>query len=437
MGGVHPPEKKFAEKQSIERLDPPKTVVIPLSQHLGVPAVPVVEKGDQVRCGQLIAKGEAFISAHIHASVSGKVVKIDQVTDTSGYRKMSVVIQVEGDEWEDGIDRDETLIKECSLDAGEIARKIQEMGVVGMGGATFPSHVKMMVPKGKKATHLIINGVECEPCLTADHRLMIEKGEEIMVGISIQMKALEVEKAIIGIENNKPDAIRHMTDLAKNYPQINVEPLEVKYPQGAEKQLIKALINREVPSGKLPIEVGCVVHNVGTSFAVYEAVQKNKPLLERVITITGSILEKPSNFMVRIGTPVNDLIEAAGGLPENTGKVVSGGPMMGKALNDLNVPVTKGTSGIIIFSQQEAPRVPVQNCIRCSKCLTICPMGLEPYLLAILSDKKRLEECEEERILDCMECGSCLYICPSGRPLLDQIRVGKNLTSQMIRSRSN
>ncbi len=437
IGGVHPPENKFSEKQPIETLPLPKTVYIPLSQHLGVPAKPVVAKGDKVKAGQLIAKGEAFISANIHASASGTVAKVDAVMDTTGYRKTCIIINVEGDEWEEGIDLDTSLIKECSLSPKEIVDKVNEKGIVGMGGATFPSHVKLMVPKGKKAEYLIINGVECEPYLTADHRLMMEKGEEIMVGISIQMKALEVEKAIIGIENNKPDAIRHMTDLAKNYPQINVEPLEVKYPQGAEKQLIKALINREVPSGKLPIEVGCVVHNVGTSFAVYEAVQKNKPLLERVVTITGSILEKPSNFMVRIGTPVNDLIEAVGGLPENTGKVVSGGPMMGKALNDLNVPVTKGTSGIIIFSQQEAPRVPVQNCIRCSKCLTICPMGLEPYLLAILSDKKRLEECEEERILDCMECGSCLYICPSGRPLLDQIRVGKNLTSQMIRSRSN
>ncbi len=436
MGGVHPPEKKFAEKQSIERLDPPKMVVIPLSQHLGVPAVPVVEKGDQVRCGQLIAKGEAFISAHIHASVSGKVVKIDQVTDTSGYRKMSVVIQVEGDEWEDGIDRDETLIKECSLDAGEIARKIQEMGVVGMGGATFPSHVKMMVPKGKKATHLIINGVECEPCLTADHRLMIEKGEEIMVGITIQMKALGVDKAIIGIENNKPDALAHMKKLAKNYPGISVEALKVKYPQGAEKQLIKALLNREVPSGKLPIEVGCVVHNVGTAFAVYEAVQKNKPLVERVVTVSGSSVGKPSNFLVRIGTPVSALIDAAGGLPDDAGKVINGGPMMGKALNDLEVPVTKGTSGILVFTKKESFRPQEQLCIRCARCLTICPMGLEPYLLAVLADKKRLEECEDEGIMDCMECGSCLYICPSGKPLLDHIRVGKNRVGKMIRERN-
>ncbi len=435
MGGVHPPENKLAEKGAIQRLDPPKMAAIPLSQHLGVPAAPVVKRGDQVLCGQLIAKGEAFISANIHASVSGKVTKIDTVTDTSGYRRKSIIIQVEGDEWLEGIDRDQGLVRECSLDAREITKKIQEMGVVGMGGATFPSHVKMMVPKGKAAEYLIINGVECEPCLTADHRVMLEKGEELMVGIGLQMKALGVEKAIIGVENNKPDALAHLAKLAADYPGISVQALQVKYPQGAEKQLIKALVNREVPSGKLPIEVGCVVHNVGTAVAVYEAVQKNKPLIERVVTVSGSSVKNPANFMVRIGTPVSQLIEAAGGLPEDTAKVVNGGPMMGKALNDLEVPVSKGTSGILVFTGAESIRPPEQNCIRCARCLTICPMGLEPYLLAALADKKRLEECEDERIMDCMECGSCLYICPSGKPLLDHIRVGKNRVGKMIRER--
>ncbi len=437
MGGVHPPENKFAEKCAIERLDSPDTVAIPLSQHLGAPAKVIVSKGDKVLAGQLIAKGDTFISANIHSSVSGTVAKIDDVIDASGYRRKAVVIKVDGDEWLDEIDRDATLIKECNLNKEEIIKKISELGIVGLGGATFPSHVKMMVPKGKKAEYLIINGVECEPCLTADHRLMLEKGEEILVGISIQMKALGVDKAIIGIESNKPDALAHLQKLADGYKGITVEALKVKYPQGAEKQLIKALVNREVPSGKLPIEVGCVVHNVGTALAVYEAVQKNKPLIERVVTVTGKSVKKPSNFMVRIGTPVSALIEAAGGLPEDAGKVINGGPMMGKALNDLEAPVTKGTSGILIFTREETPRPPEQNCIRCAKCLTICPMGLEPYLLAVLSDKKRLEECEKERIMDCMECGSCHYICPSGRPLLDQMRVGKARVGKMIRERSN
>jgi electron transport complex protein RnfC len=294
-----------------------------------------------------------------------------------------------------------------------------------------------MVPKGKKADYLIVNGVECEPYLTADHRLMLEKGEEILVGISIQMKALGVEQAIIGIESNKPDAIEVMGRLAASHAGVRVEALEVKYPQGAEKQLIKAAIGREVPSGKLPIEVGCVVHNVGTAFAVYEAVQKNMPLIRRVVTVAGKSMNKPGNFMVRIGTPVSALIEAAGGLPEDTGKVINGGPMMGKALNDLGVPVTKGTSGILVFTEMESHRKPVVACIRCGRCTTVCPMGLEPYLLSALSEKNRNEECEQERIMDCMECGSCMYICPSGRPLLDLMRVGKSRVGKIIRERTH
>ncbi len=437
LGGVHPPENKFSQKAPIRELPLPETVTIPISQHLGVPATPVVKKGDTVKTGQLIAKGEAFISANIHSSVCGTVQKVDEVIDTSGYRKKAIIIKVEGDEWEEGIDLSTNLVKDCSLSPEEIVKKVNEKGIVGLGGATFPSYVKLMVPKGKKAEYLIINGVECEPYLTADHRLMLEKAEEILVGISIQMKALNVSKAIIGIENNKPDAIDHLRKLLPGYSGVSVEPLKVKYPQGGEKQLIKALLNREVPSGKLPIEVGCVVHNVGTSYAVYQAVQKNRPLIDRVVTVTGKHLKTPSNFMVRIGTPISSLIEEAGGLPEDTGKVVNGGPMMGKALSNLDAPVTKGTSGVLIFSGEETSRKPVLSCIRCGRCASICPMGLEPYLLAVLSDKKRDEDCEAERIMDCMECGSCLYICPSGRPLLDHIRNGKGAVGKLIRSRNH
>lgn len=436
LGGVHPPENKLSQNAPIEVLALPETVAIPISQHLGVPANPVVKKGDTVKAGQLIAKGEAFISANIHASVSGTVQKIDDIVDSSGYRKKAIVIKTEGDIWEEGIDLSTDLIKDITLTPEEIVTRINEKGIVGMGGATFPSHVKLMVPQGKKAEYLIINGVECEPYLTSDHRLMLEKAEEMLVGIQIQMKALKVEKAIIGIENNKPDAIEHIRKLLPSYPGISVEPLKVKYPQGGEKQLIKALVNREVPSGKLPIEVGCVVHNVGTAFAVYEAVQKNKPLVERVVTVTGKAVKQPSNFMVRIGTPIAALLEAAGGLPENTGKVVNGGPMMGKAITDISAPVTKGTSGILLFEKQASSRKPVHNCIRCARCASICAMGLEPYLLAVLADNKRYEDCEAERIMDCIECGSCLYICPSGRPLLDQIRVGKNQVGKIMRARN-
>jgi len=304
-----------------------------------------------------------------------------------------------------------------------------------MGGATFPSHVKLLVPDGKKAEYLIINGVECEPYLTADHRLMLEKGEEVLVGTNILMKGLGVEKAIIGIESNKPDAIRHMTELAKQYPNISIQALKVRYPQGGEKQLINALLGREVPSGKLPIEVGCVVNNVGTAFAVYEAVQKNKPLIERIVTVTGKTVKKPSNFLVRIGTPVQELLDKVEADLETTGKIVSGGPMMGKALNSLEVPVVKGTSGLLLFTGENSTRTELKACIRCGRCVKVCPMGLEPILLAQYSEKSAWDMAEANLVMDCMECGSCHYTCPSGRPLLDYIRLGKNKVGQNIRNR--
>ncbi len=435
-GGVHPHENKLSADKQVQMLPPPLKVYIPLGQSLGAPARPLVDKGAEVKTGQLIAKGESFISANVHSSVSGKVVKIDDITDTSGYRRKAVFIETAGDDWIDTIDRSQTIVRECKLSQQEIIRKINEMGIVGLGGATFPSHVKLSVPEGKKAQTLIINGVECEPYLTADHRLMLERGEEILVGITILMKALGVNKAVIGIENNKPDAIAHMQKLAADFKGIDIVALKVKYPQGAEKQLIKAVTGREVPSQKLPIEVGCVVNNVGTAFAVYEAVQKNKPLFERVVTVTGKNVASPSNFLVRIGTPVADLIEKAGGVPENTGKIISGGPMMGKALNSTEIPVVKGTSGILLFPESDSKRVKVQPCIRCAKCVSACPMGLEPYLLEREVNAALWDEAETDRVMDCMECGSCQFTCPSGRPLLDYLRLGKNKVGQIIRSRT-
>lgn len=436
IGGVHPPENKLSTDRPIEVLAIPAQVIIPLSQSLGAPSVPVVNKGDAVKVGQLIAKGEAFISSNIHSSVSGKVLKIDEAMDQSGYRRQAIFITVEGDEWMEDIDRSAELKKEITLTKEEIVSKVKELGIVGLGGATFPSHVKLMVPTGKKAEVLILNGVECEPYLTADHRLMLEKGEELMVGIKILMKGLDVKRAVIGIENNKLDAIGHLKNIAKDFDGIEVEALKVQYPQGGEKQLIDAVLRRQVPSGKLPIEVGAVVHNVGTAFAVYEAVQKNKPLFERVVTVTGKNVKNPGNFMVRVGTSINELIEKAGGLPEDTGKIVSGGPMMGKALNSVDVPVVKGTSGILLFKEKEARRVDPTNCIRCGKCITVCPMGLEPVLLAQYAELEMWENVEAERALDCIECGSCQYTCPAGRPLLDYIRLGKFRVGQIIRNRS-
>jgi electron transport complex protein RnfC len=437
LGGVHPPENKLSEDRQIETLPLPAQVVIPVSQHIGAPALPTVEKGQKVKAGEIIAAAKGYVSANIHSSVSGKVNKIDLAIDSSGYKQTSITIDVEGDEWLETIDRSETLVKESNLSGADIVKRCLESGIVGLGGATFPSHVKLSLPPGKKCDILIINGVECEPYLTSDHRLMLEKSDELLVGITLLMKALGTGRAIIGIENNKPDAISLLSGRVKNYPGISVQPLKVKYPQGGEKQLIKALINREVPSGGLPIDVGTVVHNVGTTVAVYEAVQKNKPLFERVVTITGKAVANPGNYRVRIGTPVSHLIEAAGGIPGNTGKIVNGGPMMGKAINSTSAPVIKGTSGIILFPEGESERPVSGPCIRCSKCISVCPMGLEPYLLMILTEKEMLDKAETNKITDCMECGSCSYTCPAGRPLLDYIRLGKSRVMKIIRERKS
>jgi len=435
IGGVHPNENKLSEQASITVLPLPKQLVIPLGQNLGAPPKPLVKKGDEVKTGQLIARGEAFISANIHSPASGKIAKIDDALDASGYKRQAIFIDVTGDEWIEGIDTSISLIKEVSLSKQEIISRIKDCGLVGLGGATFPTHVKMMIPDGKKAEYLIINGVECEPYLTSDHRLMLEKGDEMLVGIQIMMKALGAEQAIIGIENNKLDAITHLDKLALNYKGISIQPLKVKYPQGGEKQLIKAVLNREVPSGKLPIEVGCVVSNVGTAFAVYEAVQKNKPLIERVVTVTGASVSKPSNFLVRVGTSVADLIAAAGGLPDGTGKLINGGPMMGKAVSSPEIPVVKGSSGILLIKKEESKRSIPKSCIRCSKCTVVCPMGLEPYLLAKLSRLSVYDRAEKERIMDCIECGSCQFTCPSALPLLDFLRLGKQRVGNIIRTR--
>lgn len=435
IGGIHPPENKLSAGKKIVRLAVPKQVIIPLSQHIGAPAQAIVKKGDMVKAGTLIAKPGGFVSANIHSPVSGKINKVDAAIDASGYKRAAIFIDVEGDEWEETIDKSDKLIKECNLSAKEIIDKIAAAGVVGLGGATFPTQVKLTPPPGNKAEILIINAVECEPYLTSDHILMLEKGEEILVGVTILMKAIDVKKAVIGIENNKPDAIKHLKALASSYSGIEIMPLKVQYPQGGEKQLIDAVIRKQVKSGALPISAGAVVQNVGTAFAVYEAVQKNKPLFERVVTVTGKQLTNPSNFLTRIGTPINALIEAAGGLPENTGKVIGGGPMMGKALISPDVPVTKGSSGVLILTKEESVRKPMQNCIRCAKCVNVCPMGLNPTLLMNATEFTNWDMAEANYIVDCIECGSCSYICPSNRPLLDHIRLGKGKVMGIIRAR--
>ena len=440
IGGIHPSEDKLSAKSPIRQAGLPRQAVISLYQHIGAPAKPVVAKGDEVKVGMLIAEADGFVSVPIHSSVSGKVNKIDAIVDASGYRRPAIFIDVEGDEWEEGIDRSEelvTLAQHPELTAEEIVGKIKAAGIVGMGGATFPCHVKLSPPKGTKAECVIINAVECEPYLTADHRLMLEKPDEILVGTELIMKAVGVEKGYIGIESNKPDAIALLTERAKEHPHIEIVPLKVKYPQGGEKQLIAAVMGREVPAPPaLPIHVGAVVQNVGTTFAIYEAVMKNKPLFERVITVTGKDVRQPSNLLARIGTPMSLLIEECGGMPEDAGKVIGGGPMMGKALMHLDVPVCKGSSGLLLLSEREARRKAPQPCIRCAKCVSACPMGLEPYLLATASALRKWDVAEENGITSCIECGSCQYTCPSARPILDNVRMGKTTVMALIRARN-
>ena len=436
IGGVHPSENKLSREQAIEVLALPDTVTVLLSQHIGAPAVAKVAKGDKVLTGQLIAEAGGFVSSNIHAPISGTVTAVDLTVNGAGLRQPAITIKREGDEWAEGIDLSKDIVRECKLEPNEIVAKIQSAGIVGMGGATFPAHVKLSVPPGKKAEFLIINGVECEPYLTSDHRVMLERGEELLVGVSILAKALGVEKSYVGIENNKPDAIAHLQKLAASFSSIEIVPLKVQYPQGGEKQLIAAVTGREVPSGALPIDVGAVVQNASTAVAVYEAVQKNKPLIERVVTVTGKSVKSPKNLLARVGTPISTLLEAAGGLPEDARKVINGGPMMGRAMVNLDAPVTKGTSGVLVMSGEEAERQPASQCIKCAKCVSACPMGLEPYLISKMSRRQMWEQLETERIADCIECGCCMFTCPANLPLLDYIRLGKAKVMGIMRARA-
>lgn len=440
LGGVHPAENKLSAGSPIREAALPKQAVFSMFQHIGAPAKPVVKKGDKVKVGTLLAEAGGFVSAPIYSSVSGTVNKIDAVIDASGTRRMAVIVDVEGDEWEETIDRSTDLVtldKHPELDAKTIVEKIKTAGIVGMGGATFPCHVKLTPPPGCKAECVIINAVECEPYLTADHRLMLEHADEILVGVELIMKAVDCTKGYIGIENNKPDAIQLMTEKAAQYKNIEIVPLQVKYPQGGEKQLIQAVTGREVPAPPaIPINVGAVVQNVGTAFAIYQAVMKNKPLIDRIITVTGHSVKNPGNLLARIGTPMSLLMDECGGLPEDTVKIIGGGPMMGKALVSLDVPMCKGSSGLLIMNDQEGHRGTVQPCIRCAKCVAACPMGLEPFLLATASAQHNWELVEDNMITSCIECGSCQFTCPSHRPMLDNIRLGKTTVMGIIRARS-
>ena len=440
-GGVHPEENKLTSNVKTKVAALPKRAIYPLQQHIGAPAKAVVKKGDSVKVGTMIAEAGGFVSAPIFSAVSGKVLKIDNVIDATGYRVPAIIIDVEGDEWEESIDRSDAIVRLAQhpeLTPEEITQRIKEAGITGMGGASFPTFIKLTPPPGTKAECVIINGVECEPYITSDFRLMMEHADEILIGLELLMKAAKVEKGYIGIEENKPEAIELLTKKAANKQKITIVPLAQKYPQGGEKQLVDAVIGRQVPAPPaIPVHVGAIVQNVGTAYAVYQAVMKHKPLFERYTTVTGKKLAHPGNFLVRMGTPMIDLIEACGGMPEGDNKIFAGGPMMGKALISTEVPICKGTNSVTILTDSDARRKKVQPCIRCAKCVSVCPMGLEPYLIATASNFKDWERCEHECITSCIECGSCQFTCPSHRPLLDNIRNGKQTVMKIIRGRNS
>lgn len=423
-GGIHPPEQKEStEHKPIEDAPLPSRVVIPLQQHIGAPCQALVKVKDPVSVGQKIGEPKGFVSAPVHASISGTVTAVGDKPHPMGRDVPSVVIESDGeDRWFDGLVEAENF---QDLSPDELKAKILEAGIVGMGGATFPTHVKLSPPPDKPIDTVIINGVECEPYLTADHRLMVERPEEIIGGLEIFMQILGVGAGAIGIEQNKPDAIEVMTKLTAHRKDMTVVPLKVKYPQGAEKQLIKAILKREVPSGGLPMDVGVVVQNVGTTASVYKAVRFGTPIIDRITTVTGPGIKVPRNLRIRIGTPFSEIIEFCGGFMGKTGKVISGGPMMGMTQYSLDVPVIKGTSGILIFRDEDLKLRESNACIRCGKCLEICPMGINPSLLGVYVEADAMEELEGARALDCIECGSCAFVCPAARPLVHLLRYGK------------
>jgi electron transport complex protein RnfC len=423
-GGVHPEgNKELTSHKPTVTAAIPKRVVIPLSQHIGAPCKPSVVIGQEVKKGEKIGESGGFVSAPVHASLSGKVSAIGSFPHSLGMDVPSVVIESDGkDEWASGL-------KETSdynlLNPEELKKMVLDAGIVGMGGATFPTHVKLSPPKEKPIDVVILNGAECEPYLTSDHRLMVEKPKEIVEGLRILMRILNVKKGHIGIEANKPDAIEAMQKAVKGSSDIEVWPVKVKYPQGAEKMLIKAIANRTVPAGGLPMDCGVVVQNVGTAAAIYDAVRYGRPLIERYVTVTGRGVKDPKNFLARIGTPFSQLIEEAGGLTEDAAKVIAGGPMMGMSQYNLDVPVIKGTSGILVLPKAEVSTKSYGPCIRCARCIDACPMMLQPSLIGLFIEKGHYEDAKDYNVMDCFECGSCTFVCPANRPMVQWVKRAK------------
>ena len=438
IGGVHPHDNKLARDCRTEVLPPAPTMYISVAQHLGAPALPVVEVGDKVKVGQVIAGPGGFVSAYVHSPVSGTVKSIGPRADLAGRPVTHIEIAVEGDEWMEDIDTTDRLITDIPVDNAAIIEQIHKAGVVGLGGATFPTHIKLSPPPGSKCERVIINGCECEPYLTSDFRTLLEKGEQVVVGAAILRQVMGNVPCTIAIEENKPEAIAHIReDIAKlGYEGIEVMVMKMMYPQGGEKQLIDAVMHRQVGSGALPISVGAVVQNVATALAVYDAVQKNKPIVDNSVTVTGECFPKQANLLVRVGTPLRYVIDYLGGVPEEAAKVISGGPMMGRAVANLDAATVKGTGALLFLTEKQTRRAPETACIRCGKCADACPMGLEPFLLQKLSRIADVEALEANAAQDCIECGCCLYSCPAHIPLLDVIRTGKGLALGAIKARA-
>lgn len=425
QGGIHLEKYKVTADIPSKEAGLPEFVSIPVKQHIGTPAKILVKKGDKVKIGTLLADADGIVSADVHSSVSGEVVKVEETEGASGYFENMITIKVEGDEAEPEIDLSPDICSNIPENPQEIIEKIRKAGIVGMGGAGYPTPIKDTLPEGKKIDILIVNGIECEPWLTSDGRLMIEKAEEIVIGAKILNKLFGIQNAIIAIDENKPQAIEIINKITRRYVGVNVRVCKTKYPQGGEKQLIEAITGREVPSGKLPMDAGCLVQNVGTVFAVYEAVMKNKPLYERYVTVSGDMCKTPQTFKVRIGTPIRFLIEQCGGFDNNIAQVVLGGPMMGNSIIHMDAPITKISSGVLLLSNEISHRPEAMDCIRCGKCVDSCPMGLRPYLIGIYTRNHMLDELKDIHAQDCIECGCCAYICPSRIPLLDFCKLAK------------
>ena len=422
-GGVHPHDfKSFSNTVSIRNAPIPPEAVIPLQQHMGAPAQCLVEVGDTVREGMLIGKAPGVFSANVHASIPGKVKEIRDIYLATGMPSKAVVVEFEGE-----FERGDTGPGEWrEKDPQELLDMIREQGIVGMGGATFPTPIKFTTREGSPVETFVVNGVECEPFLTADHRLMLEKTECILEGIEIVRRILSPRSVLIGVEENKSDAIETLRgEIERKGAEIEVVVLKTRYPQGDEKQLLKALTGREVPSGGLPLDIGAVVSNVGTVYAIYEAVALGKPLIERIVTVSGPALKNPANFKVRIGTPVGSLLEECGGFASSPGKIVAGGPMMGFALADPGVPVVKGTSGILVLSERQSRAELQTPCIGCGRCVAACPFGLSPTTLYKWIEHREYQEAMAAGLMDCKECGCCGYVCPAHIPLIQGMKLGK------------